>query len=695
MALKYPEVEIHKDRKNSRNYYISISISILLLSIIISCSVSLKSQKKDFESGLELLNKGDYNNAALEFKKFITKHDENPFLEGAYFYAGKSYSMGKNYDKALVYFNSLLENFPFGEYIKKTEYERCVIFFQKGYYNRAIKNLEHLIEQSSLLEMRDKVYILLGKSYFEEKLFNQSLSTFIEAFRFVKDDNEKYLIHLYLAKCYFNLKKSKLMTKELKFLDKIQDENLLCEKLRLELKIIESRKDILEKIDKLIQIKSNCSMDKERGRIETAIKEIIDKISDPSLLDRINEKYSPHFPADYSEFRAIKLAKNSGNILETRLKLQNFQKKHPQSLYLPEINTIEGELSPQTGVSPNKIGCILPLSGNHEIFGSNILLGIKLAIKIFNEVNPESNIKLIVKDDKGQPEITKQCLQDFALKDGVIAVIGPVLSINAASVLEAADAYQIPVISPAASSSDIVGKSKFFMRNCITLSQQLTQLIDFAQRKLQLHSFALIYPENKYGYTVSKLFGNIMNNSKKTNSCQFSYPQNTTDFKNQIITLSHAAKPPVAIILPDSANVVSMIASQIAFYGLTNYQLLGTNNWNSPDIFKSGKQFVQGGIFCDNFYKDELRPAIQYFYSRFVQEYSKDPDYLQAQAYDTAIMIMQRIKNGTKSRTVMNEQLHNIKNFQGVSGITSILENGEAEKHVSFFKIEKDAFVKI
>ena len=63
--------------------------------------------------------------------------------------------------------------------------------------------------------------------------------------------------------------------------------------------------------------------------------------------------------------------------------------------------------------------------------------------------------------------LTRQCLEDLAVREGAIAVIGPVLSVNAKAILESSDAFQIPVFSPTASSPDVVGKSKFFMRNCI------------------------------------------------------------------------------------------------------------------------------------------------------------------------------------------------------------------------------------
>jgi branched-chain amino acid transport system substrate-binding protein len=693
MVQKYPDVEFLRNRQIPfiKNYHRIIVFTLILISFS-SCILSNSSHRRALKKGIEYYKTKDYNSAIREFEKIIEGNRDNPYSEKAYFYAAKSYAQIRDFKKAMFFFNSLIENYPLSDYITQAEYECCLIYFNTGHYKLTVKNLEIFIQKSPT-DMMDDAYFLLGRCYQEEKLYHRAIFYFQEAIRRSTNTKESKPIHLYIARCCIDLNETKAATKELENIKGTDDKDLICEKLAIEYDMLIHKKDVIASIDKLIEIHKTCDQENQKPSSGKKIEDLVDKISDIKVLGDISDKYSSHFPGDYAIFRIIKLSREKGDIITAVLNAREFLSKYPESDYKPQIKTLLDELSPQNGISSNKIGCILPLSGNYELFGKNVLYGIKLALKVFKTIYPDVKIDLIVKDNKGLPEKTNQCLEELAVKEGVIAVIGPVLSINAKAILKSADALQIPVISPSASAPDIIGKSKFFMRNCITLPQQIKQILEFAHEKLKIDTFALIYPENKYGFMVRDIFDDIKIYIEKSHFHKISYTPESADFKTQIGNLSKIADRPIGILLPDSPNIASMIASQIAFYGIENYQLLGINNWNSQDIFKSGEQFVQGGIFCDNFNKDDSRKAVQYFKEQFKNEYSQEPDYMQAQAYDTTIMIMQRIKNGASSRILMNEQLHKIQNFHGVSGITSMNENGEAEKKLIFFKIQDGKFI--
>jgi len=636
-------------------------------------------------------NLSDYYKSASEFEKIINEYGDGNYIEAAYYYAGKSYFKTGNYKKSIHCFNTLIRNYPLSDYITAGEYERCLIFFQTGYYKQSIKSLE-LFLQKSPTDMMDKAYVLLGRCYLKEKLYHRAIFYFKEAFRFVKDVKSADIIHLYLAKIYLNLKDKDSLLKELEYLGKSSDIKITCQRLALELDLINHNKDVIKKIDKLLEIETKCRPDPGKVSIIGKIKEIIDEISDDKILDKIVVKYLPSFPSDYAAIRIIKISRERGDIIDAVMNARNFSSEYPDSEYKPELEALMEMLSPQKGIFPNKIGCILPLTGNYELFGKNVLSGINLAVRIFNSLNPKQQITLVIKNNNGEAEMTKKCLEILAIKEGVIGVLGPVLSVNAKAILKSADAFEIPVFSPTASAPELAGKSKYFMRNCITLKQQLDQLIEFSLNELNIRNFVLLYPENKYGYLVLEITDRMNKNIADISLHPIVYPPESTDFKDQIAKINEIENRPIGIIITDTANNASMISSQIAFYEIEDYQLLGINTWNSPDVFNNGEQFVQGGIFCDNFNKYDKSAASSYFLEQFIKEYAIEPDYMQAQAYDTAIMIMQQIKKGTKSRTLLNEQLHSIQNFHGVSGLTSMQENGEAHKMTSFFIIDKGKF---
>ena len=82
---------------------------------------------------------------------------------------------------------------------------------------------------------------------------------------------------------------------------------------------------------------------------------------------------------------------------------------------------------------------------------------------------------------------------------------------------------------------------------------------------------------------------------------------------------------------------------------------------------------------------------------QFVREYKitfrDEPTILSAQAYDATKMLIKTIHSGAKNRIQVKKRLLQIRGFQGVSGKTTILPTGEAEKKLFAMKIVKKKIV--
>ena len=62
---------------------------------------------------------------------------------------------------------------------------------------------------------------------------------------------------------------------------------------------------------------------------------------------------------------------------------------------------------------------------------------------------------------------------------------------------------------------------------------------------------------------------------------------------------------------------------------------------------------------------------------------------LSAQSYDAAKMFIQAIRSGANNRLQIKDKLNKIRGFKGVSGSTTILPSGEADKKLFTVKINK------
>ena len=116
---------------------------------------------------------------------------------------------------------------------------------------------------------------------------------------------------------------------------------------------------------------------------------------------------------------------------------------------------------------------------------------------------------------------------------------------------------------------------------------------------------------------------------------------------------------------------------------------LGTSGWNHPDLIKVAGRYINGkGIFIDGFFKDSKRQEIQKFVSKFRTTFGDEPNILSAQAYDCAKIFLDIARKNVKNRLEFFNKLRGLEKYLGVSGTTTLKENGDAEKKLFTLKIK-------
>ncbi len=170
----------------------------------------------------------------------------------------------------------------------------------------------------------------------------------------------------------------------------------------------------------------------------------------------------------------------------------------PPSSFAPDIAALRARINRRTNVKPRAVGVVLPLSGKYKPFGDAALRGIGLAFK-------GSSIELIVKDTQGDPTLTAQIIDSLAFDDGVIAVIGPLLTDDARRAALAAEEIQLPLIT-LSRAEGITGIGSNIFRTMMTNSQQAEALAEYTTQTLGLKTVAMLYPNTPFGVELSNAF---------------------------------------------------------------------------------------------------------------------------------------------------------------------------------------------
>jgi branched-chain amino acid transport system substrate-binding protein len=182
--------------------------------------------------------------------------------------------------------------------------------------------------------------------------------------------------------------------------------------------------------------------------------------------------------------------------------LTAFTEKFPEHENVQQAKRLISSINKRSVYSRYTIGCLLPLSGPYKIYGNRALKGIQLAFNQFNAKNPQRSIKIIVKDTASDSAKSEIAVKEL-FEENVAAIIGPVITSGTAA--RAAQNYRIPIIT-LTQKDNIPELGEYVFRNFITPEMQVKAIVSYAAEELGLKSYAILYPDEKYGKTFMNLF---------------------------------------------------------------------------------------------------------------------------------------------------------------------------------------------
>jgi branched-chain amino acid transport system substrate-binding protein len=150
--------------------------------------------------------------------------------------------------------------------------------------------------------------------------------------------------------------------------------------------------------------------------------------------------------------------------------------------------------------------------------------------------------------------------------------------------------------------------------------------------------------------------------------------------------------PPIvdfdALFIPASHEDVVLIAPQLAYHEVTGPRLLGAEGWYDDDLVRLSGEQLEGSLFAAHFYPDSTVPYVQAFRERYERRFGSVPEAFAAQGFDAASLVLIQLARGRGDRGDVRDGLHGMRSYPGVSGVTTILADGNAEKRPYLLGIE-------
>jgi ABC-type branched-subunit amino acid transport system substrate-binding protein len=143
-----------------------------------------------------------------------------------------------------------------------------------------------------------------------------------------------------------------------------------------------------------------------------------------------------------------------------------------------------------------------------------------------------------------------------------------------------------------------------------------------------------------------------------------------------------------ALFIPDAPQRAGLIIPQLAFYDIENVRLLGTNLWHSPALIEMAPRFSQGAIVTDGLILNEPKGKLAEFIQSYQSAFLESPDLLSATGYDNANLLFTLLSDvRVRFRSSLKTALGTLKNFPGVTGLTSFDTQGEVHKTLYLLRI--------
>ncbi len=504
-----------------------------------------------------------------------------------------------------------------------------------------------------------------------------------------------------------------------------------------------------------------------RARLEADLSGIIARMSRSELEDAARE-LGRRDPAAWVQLRQAELALAEGDRQEAQRALERASRLPLSKPAAERLAAIEGRIAstasgpgilsrlpgpadvrPPPELDPagldGTLGVVLPLSGPYAAYGEECLQGILLATGMFHHRGPVrgGGLRLLVRDSGGSAEGAAAAVRDLADQREVVAILGPLLRVEAEAAAEVAEREDVPLLA-LTRSEEVAYERPYVFRVSLTPRLEVDLLVDYAIRELDARNFAVLHPKDDYGLRLRNLFWDAVEQRGGRIVGAAGYAVDATDFAGPIRSLvgfqllspgqeaairkrdelldqakrstreraaelrAEAAEilgpgdeplPPFVdfdvLFIPDSHENVVLIAPQLAFHEVRGVRLLGPSGWNDPDLVRIGRKHVDGAIFTGGVVRDSKLPGVAEFGRRFEATFGRPSSALSAEAYDAASLLLDQLARRREGRREMREGLRDVRAVAGVSGVISIRADGNVDKRAHLLGVQRGRIVSV
>lgn len=337
------------------------------------------------------------------------------------------------------------------------------------------------------------------------------------------------------------------------------------------------------------------------------------------------------------------------------------------------------EVAAPVAAQPIKIGFMGPLSGDFAAYGEPMRNIVDIAISEINAAGGVNGAQLIpiYEDTKCNDKDATTAAQKLVSVDGVKVIIGGFCSSESLAGIPVVEVAQVALFSPASSSSDLTGKSRFFSRNYPNDATQGKVLANAAYTIKKWKNVVMIQEQTEYPLGIYNAFSSDFEQLSGKKVTREEFPSTATDFRSMLSKLK-ALKPDAIFVNAQTPAAASRILKQIADLKWKTGIIINDVVAGDLNVIHENKIILEGALAAE-FGVDATNPKFQAMAAAYKAKYGVDvpyQNYAQTE-YDAVYIIRDALMAVGNDGVKIADWLKTVTSWQGASGSVTIGADGD------------------
>lgn len=344
-----------------------------------------------------------------------------------------------------------------------------------------------------------------------------------------------------------------------------------------------------------------------------------------------------------------------------------------------------------------KIAVPSPYTGSAAGFGENVKSGVAMKLEEINAAGGVNGKKIeaVYLDEQCEPREAATVATSIVNDSEIVGIVGHLCSSAHLAALPTYVREGIAAVTPTATNSTIGEKNKdedgkvWSFRNVYRDDFQGKFLADYASKVMGLKKIAVFYENNDYGIGLKDAFIKEAGKIGLTIVGEEAYKKGDQDFTPQLTKMKGAE--PQAMFVAGYYPEGALIADQAKKIGL-DVPKFGADGFDNADYIKLGGPAADDTYLTAPFLAESAGPAAKKFIADFKAKYNREVDWMSANAYDAAGILVEAIAKVGPDRAKIRDYLAGMntpeKGFKGVTGNNYFDASGDCQKP-AFVKMVK------